>query len=417
MEPASILISSLSKIYTLGQVGAGTLYADLNRFASKVLGKEDPYSKLAELNDKTRLSKTGVVKVLDSISLRVNKGEIVGVIGKNGAGKSTLLKILSRITTPTSGTADLAGSVSALLEVGTGMHFEMTAKQNIYLNGTILGMSRKEIKSKIDAIVEFAGVQKYIDTPIKRFSSGMQVRLAFAIAAFLEPDILIVDEVLAVGDVEFQKRAVGKIREVSTGGNRTVILVSHDMRIIKSICDRGIVLEKGRLVYDGAIDKAISYYLENSNREISYAFEGVSKVESHIQRVTLVDVNNSESSIFAHDEGFNIIVDIGNYSSLPEGCCLLVSVLDQYKNVIGSCQSNNVFEHNRIKVLGNQLVRGQYSLQLILLTPYVKQYHNIFDVCSFEIYDTGSVLSIHRNYNYGTFFLSATWQAIDESNT
>ena len=237
-----IEINSLSKVYDLGLVGTGSLSKDLNRAWAKLLGKPDPYATIVELNDRTQKSSSNMVYALKDINFSVEQGEVLGIIGQNGAGKSTLLKILSQITSPSIGSIKMKGRVASLLEVGTGMHPEMTARQNIYLNGSLMGMRRHEITLKLDEIVDFAGIEKYIDTPIKRFSSGMTVRLGFAIAAFLEPEILIVDEVLAVGDAEFQKKAVGKMQDVSRGGGRTVLFVSHNMELVKQLCQKGILI-------------------------------------------------------------------------------------------------------------------------------------------------------------------------------
>lgn len=261
-------VENLSKIYDLGLVGTGTLSKDLNRIWAKMLGKPDPYATLAELNDRTKKSDTNMVYALKDINFSVKQGEVIGIIGKNGAGKSTLLKILSQITSPSTGSIKMNGRVASLLEVGTGMHPEMTARQNIYLNGSLLGMSRREISSKFDEIVEFAGVEKYVDTPTKRFSSGMTVRLGFAIAAFLEPEILIVDEVLAVGDAEFQKKAIGKMQDVSKGEGRTVLFVSHNMGSIESLCSRALLLKNGGLYLDGKTDDIVREYLAENYEEI-----------------------------------------------------------------------------------------------------------------------------------------------------
>ena len=212
-----IKVKNISKQYRLGELGTGTISHDLNRWWHKLRGKEDPYKIVTETNYRTQKGKSEYVWALENINFEVKQGEVIGIIGKNGAGKSTLLKILSKVTGPTNGEITINGRIGALLEVGTGMHDELTGKENIFLNGAILGMTKKEIKQKFDEIVEFSGIAKYIDTPFKRYSSGMRVRLGFAVAAFLEPEILIVDEVLAVGDADFQKRAIGKMQEVSKG--------------------------------------------------------------------------------------------------------------------------------------------------------------------------------------------------------
>ena len=263
-----IEVRNVSKMYDLGLVGTGTLSRDLSRAWAKMRGKPDPFEKLVELNDRTKKTQSGSVWALKDINFEVKQGEVLGIVGRNGAGKSTLLKILSQITSPTTGSLKLKGRIASLLEVGTGMHPEMTAKQNIYLNGSIMGMSRKEVTSKLDEIVEFAGIGKYIDTPIKRFSSGMQVRLGFAVAAFLEPEILIVDEVLAVGDAEFQKKAIGKMQDISEGGGRTVLFVSHNMAAVKSLCTRAILIENGMVVSEGNTEKIVSEYI-NGGQEFS----------------------------------------------------------------------------------------------------------------------------------------------------
>lgn len=264
-----IEIENLSKIYDLGLVGTGTLSKDLNRSWARLRGKTDPYATLAEINDRTKKSSSNIVYALKDINFSVEQGEVLGIIGKNGAGKSTLLKILSQITSPSTGSIKMKGRVASLLEVGTGMHPEMTARQNIYLNGSLMGMRRHEITSKLDEIVDFAGIGKYLDTPIKRFSSGMTVRLGFAVAAFLEPEILIVDEVLAVGDAEFQKKAIGKMQDVSKGEGRTVLFVSHNMGSVQSLCTRGIIIEHGHMIYDGTANESVTKYLSKEKQEIN----------------------------------------------------------------------------------------------------------------------------------------------------
>lgn len=261
MEMKALEVNNISKIYRLGEVGTGTISHDLNRWWHRVRGKEDPYKQVTQTNDRSAHAQSDYVFALQDVSFSVEAGEVVGIIGRNGAGKSTLLKILSKITAPSEGLIKSRGRIASLLEVGTGMHPEMTARENIYLNGAILGMTRKEIDEKFEEIIDFSGCKMYVDTPIKRFSSGMRVRLGFAVAAFLEPEILIVDEVLAVGDAEFQKKAIGKMQEISQGGKRTVLFVSHNMASVKSLCTRGIVLENGKITFDGDTDKAVQHYL------------------------------------------------------------------------------------------------------------------------------------------------------------
>ncbi|WP_428231312.1 polysaccharide ABC transporter ATP-binding protein [Flavobacterium sp.] len=258
---------NISKQYRLGQVGTGTLSHDINRWWYKIRGKENPYLKIGETNDRSTKGNSDYVWALQDINFEVERGEVLGIIGKNGAGKSTLLKILSKVTAPTTGSIKSRGRIASLLEVGTGFNGEMTGRENIFLNGAILGMTKKEIASKLDEIIEFSGCERYIDTPVKRYSSGMTVRLAFAVAAFLEPEILVIDEVLAVGDAEFQKKAIGKMKDISKGQGRTVLFVSHNMAAVKSLCTRGIVLEHGKMTFEGNIDEAITQYLINEKSD------------------------------------------------------------------------------------------------------------------------------------------------------
>jgi len=259
--------TNISKQYRLGLVGTGTISHDLNRWWASIRGKEDPYLKVGAVNDRSTKADSDYVWALQDINFEVQKGEVLGIIGKNGAGKSTLLKILSRVTTPTTGEIKTKGRIASLLEVGTGFHPELTGRENIYLNGAILGMSKAEIKAKEEEIIEFSGCARYVDTPVKRYSSGMRVRLAFAVAAFLEPDILVIDEVLAVGDAEFQKKAIGKMQDISKGDGRTVLFVSHNMAAVKSLCTRAIVLEHGKVVHEGATEECVDYYLRGEDTE------------------------------------------------------------------------------------------------------------------------------------------------------
>lgn len=255
-----ISVENVSKMYRLGEVGTGTLSHDLNRWWHKVRGKDDPYLKIGESNDRASKGDSEYVYALRDINFEVKQGEVLGIIGKNGAGKSTLLKLLSRVTSPTSGKIKIKGRTASLLEVGTGFHPELTGRENIFLNGAILGMTKAEIRAKFDEIVDFSGVERYIDTPVKRYSSGMYVRLAFAVAAHLDPEILIVDEVLAVGDAEFQKKCLGKMGDISKNEGRTILFVSHNMGAVKSLCSRGIVLQNGHVSFAGQIHESIEIY-------------------------------------------------------------------------------------------------------------------------------------------------------------
>jgi lipopolysaccharide transport system ATP-binding protein len=287
-----IKVEGLSKAYQLGDFGTGTISRDLERFWARVRGKEDPFLRIGEVNDRTAKSKSDVVWSLKDINFDVTAGESVGIIGRNGAGKSTLLKILSRVTSPTTGSIKVKGRIASLLEVGTGFHPELTGRENIFLNGAILGMRKAEIKQKFDAIVDFAGVERYIDTPVKRYSSGMYVRLAFAVAAHLESEILIVDEVLAVGDAEFQKKCLGKIGDVSKGEGRTVLFVSHNMAAIKSICSKAILLNNGTVAQIGDTLPVINSYIKGgyTNSTQTLAFIGSL---THAIKFDQITVNNS----------------------------------------------------------------------------------------------------------------------------
>ena len=269
-----IKAENISKQYRLGQVGTGTISHDLNRFWHKIRGKEDPYLKIGETNDRSTKGHSDYVWSLRDINFEIEQGDAVGIIGRNGAGKSTLLKILSRVTKPTTGSIYTKGRIASLLEVGTGFHPEMTGRENIFLNGAILGMTRKEITRKFDEIVDFSGVERYIDTPVKRYSSGMYVRLAFAVAAHLESEILIVDEVLAVGDAEFQKKCLGKMGDVSKGEGRTVLFVSHNMAAVKELCNQGILLNQGKIEYIGTATESVIEYQKGRNSNDSYFYEG-----------------------------------------------------------------------------------------------------------------------------------------------
>lgn len=261
-----IKVEHLSKAYQIGQIGTGTISRDLERFwITKVMGKEDPFLKIGETNDRSVKGKSDIVWSLRDINFDIHQGDAVGIIGKNGAGKSTLLKLLSRVTGPTTGSIKVKGRIASLLEVGTGFHPELTGRENIYLNGAILGMRKKEITRKLDEIIDFSGVERYVDTPVKRYSSGMYVRLAFAVAAHLESEILIVDEVLAVGDAEFQKKCLGKMNDISKGQGRTVLFVSHNMASVKNLCGTGIILQNGLMAKQGPIDEVIDTYLYQSD--------------------------------------------------------------------------------------------------------------------------------------------------------
>ncbi|MGA1826594.1 MAG: ABC transporter ATP-binding protein, partial [bacterium] len=263
MKNIVIKTENVGKQYRLGLVSTGTLSHDLNRWWAKIRKKEDPTLKIDHILTPKEKRRQGYIWALRDLNLEIKEGEILGIIGKNGAGKSTLLKLFSRITTPTTGVIKIKGKVGSLLEVGTGFHPELTGMENIFLNGAILGMTKSEIKKRIDQIIDFSGIEKFVETPVKRYSSGMYVRLAFAVAAHLEPNILLVDEVLAVGDADFQKKCLGKMDDVAQKKGRTVLFVSHNMHAVMRICKKTIVLSSGSIEYAGDTDKAVNYYLKS----------------------------------------------------------------------------------------------------------------------------------------------------------
>ncbi|MBR1766564.1 MAG: ABC transporter ATP-binding protein [Bacteroidales bacterium] len=265
----AIEFSNISKIYRLGMVSTGTLAHDLKRWwTMNIRHQEDPFLTIGETNDRSTKGESEYVWALKDIDFKVEQGDVVGIIGKNGAGKSTLLKILSKVTAPTTGTIRARGRIGSLLEVGTGFHPEMTGRENIYMNGAILGMKKDEISRKLDEIIDFSGCERYIDTPVKRYSSGMMVRLGFAVAAHLDPEILVVDEVLAVGDAEFQKKAIGKMQDVSHGEGRTVLFVSHNMDSIRQLCNNCILIENGSIIMNGETSDVILHYLEHNQKTL-----------------------------------------------------------------------------------------------------------------------------------------------------
>ncbi|MDY3848585.1 MAG: ABC transporter ATP-binding protein [Prevotella sp.] len=318
MSRKVIEFDGVGKQYVLGTFGTGTLSQDLNRWWARVRGKEDPYLKIGEVNDRTKKGDSRFVWALKNITFDVEQGDVVGIIGKNGAGKSTLLKILSRVTSPTVGSIKVKGRIASLLEVGTGFHPEMTGRENIYMNGSIMGMTKAEITRKLDEIVDFAGVEKYLDTPVKRYSSGMIVRLGFAIAAHLDPEILVVDEVLAVGDAEFQKKAIGKMHDVANGEGRTVLFVSHNMAAVKSLCKKGVVMKNGGIEYSGDIESSVRYYLQignHSSEEKIIDRVKWKKPSMTIKKIVINGTEKAESTILSDQKTLEI--EILGYNEDP----------------------------------------------------------------------------------------------------
>lgn len=401
---------NISKQYRLGQVGTGTLSHDLNRFWHTIRGKEDPYLKIGETNDRSVKGSSDYIWSLRDINFEIEQGDAVGIIGRNGAGKSTLLKLLSKVTKPTTGKIYTNGRIASLLEVGTGFHPEMTGRENVFLNGAILGMTRKEITRKFDEIVDFSGVERYIDTPVKRYSSGMYVRLAFAVAAHLESEILIVDEVLAVGDAEFQKKCLGKMGDVSKGEGRTILFVSHNMLAIKKLCNKGILLEKGLLKHSAEINDVISIYthnaeseeiIPNSNKEIylkdfkSYAKNDRESNLQTTQNGILEFHIHSHKNIKNINIGIGFNDDLGNRLFTPFSAHFQKNFdLETGENII-YCEIENF-----------PLKSGKYTCEI-----YIGDRSQVFDY-----YDKGLQVNVKDNYtiekpdySQGYFIVNQNW--------
>jgi len=411
---------NISKQYRLGQVGTGTLSHDLNRWWHQLRGKEDPYLKIGDVNDRSTKGESDYVWALQDINFEVERGEVLGIIGKNGAGKSTLLKILSKVTAPTTGSIKSRGRIASLLEVGTGFNPELTGRENIYLNGAILGMTKKEIASKLDEIIEFSGCERYIDTPVKRYSSGMTVRLAFAVAAFLEPEILVIDEVLAVGDAEFQKKAIGKMQDISRGGGRTVLFVSHNMAAIKQLCTKTIMMENGTVVFEGNTNKAIDYYLQSNQYEGyigHYINENIG--ESGFLSLALVDKNDEIRTEFGFDESISIKIKV-KVAKKHLDAHLGFRLVDRKERVIFSSEIKLPEKINvaglhefEVKLPEEFLVPNQFNLTFGLHIPNVEIIDYLEECLSFEILETGSDFHIYGNNDYGCVYIDCDWQLIN----
>lgn len=382
---------NISKQYRLGQVGTGTLSHDLNRWWHQIRGKENPYLKIGDVNDRSTKGTSDYVWALQDINFEVERGEVLGIIGKNGAGKSTLLKILSKVTAPTTGSIKSRGRIASLLEVGTGFHGEMTGRENIFLNGAILGMTKKEIASKLDEIIEFSGCERYIDTPVKRYSSGMTVRLAFAVAAFLEPEILVIDEVLAVGDAEFQKKAIGKMQDISNQEGRTILFVSHDLSAISTLTSRTIVLANGKIIAIEETNKAISIYSSLENSEAVFNQEPLVDVPS----VTKVEVLTSEGgTLHANGKPLKINFEINmpneNYENLAFSFqvfdylnkAVLYAYIFDIDNSICRKKGTNKLTYNFDNL---RLYKGNYYLKIHVANSKMREKFQEFDCGSFEV--------------------------------
>ena len=340
-----IKVENLSKAYQLGSIGTGTISRDLERFWAKMRGKDDPFLKIGEENDRTKKGKSDIVWSLKDMSFDVKQGDAVGIIGRNGAGKSTLLKILSRVTAPTTGSIKVKGRVASLLEVGTGFHPELTGRENIFLNGAILGMRKSEIREKFDEMVDFAGVERYIDTPVKKYSSGMYVRLAFAVAAYLESEILIVDEVLAVGDAEFQKKCLGKMSDISQGQGRTVLFVSHNMDSIRKLCSSCIYLKNGSLSLQSSTQQAISSYLSDSDEQSNKRHV----VEDINQYVKLINFQLSKNTFQVNDD-IDFLIELKSHlNNGVKGLSILVYNNLESRVAIVDLRNEDLFKTSRRK--------------------------------------------------------------------
>lgn len=408
MSRSVIKAENLSKMYQLGDIGTGTISRDLERYWTRLRGKEDPFFKIGEVDSRLGIGGNDAVWSLKNINFEIQRGDAIGVIGSNGAGKSTLLKILSRITSPTKGTVKIKGRVASLLEVGTGFHGELSGRENIYLNGAILGMRKTEIARKLTEIVEFSGIERYIDTPVKRYSSGMYVRLAFAVAAHLESEILIVDEVLAVGDAEFQKKCLGKMNSISKGEGRTILFVSHNLPTIMKLCDKGMVLVDGQVMAYESISRAVQYYTNNKEKES--IFEKIVNRYVYFNDVKLCDLENISRTDFLHTESLKIIFKLEVlHLDLPYK--IFATVLDRHKNKVFSTEVS-VLEHKNIYELiinSNFLVRGSYSLHCFIHSPGVKLLSVVEDDFNFNIVDDNSGFALYGPYDYGNVFGNCYW--------
>ncbi|OSZ80903.1 hypothetical protein CAP36_06590 [Chitinophagaceae bacterium IBVUCB2] len=386
-----------------------------------IISHEQPTGSYTALRDVISNKAKGVLKkkeqlppkeefwALKDVNFEIKKGQAVGIIGRNGAGKSTLLKVLSRITEPTTGRIEMNGRVASLLEVGTGFHPELTGRENIFLNGAILGMGRAEIRKKFDEIVEFSGVEKFLDTPVKRYSSGMYVRLAFAVAAHLEPEILVVDEVLAVGDAEFQKKCLGKMNEVSKNEGRTVIFVSHDIAAIRQLCATCVLLKNGQVAKYAESSLVVSEYLKNKEAESFYQNKNIdTSKDAVLKKIYLTNTAGELKTTFNHDEEMVLHFELAIHKK-SEKNNLFITLLDQYKRKVASSESQGLAEKMTIKFGPNFLVRGDYSVNAFIHSPGVEFVHMLDDVCNFSIIDNGSKFMIYREHDYGNVFLNTTW--------
>jgi lipopolysaccharide transport system ATP-binding protein len=421
----AIKVENLSKIYRLGEIGTGTISHDLERWWAGVRGKEDPFLKIGQPNDRSTKSDNNLVFSLRDLNFEIQQGDAVGIIGKNGAGKSTLLKILSRVTSPTTGKINIKGRVASLLEVGTGFHPELTGRENIYLNGAILGMRKWEIDQKLEEIIDFSGVERYVDTPVKRYSSGMYVRLAFAVAAHLESEILVVDEVLAVGDAEFQKKCLGKMGDISNNEGRTVLFVSHNLSSVLQLCKYGVVLEHGRLNYMGTANYAVDTYVNLNRKNDLHAFFEKKQLEYkkfELIQAELLDDKNYNKSEFEINEVIKVSIWVNSKELIP-GLYGYVVVKNKNEEIIIESDSKELGtnylqqltlgKNNFIlEIPQNILSIGEYSVYFSFTSPQAMVFEIDVpgDILRFNVVDnitsrghkrrakTGTILKWHYNH-------------------
>jgi len=395
----AIEFENVGKQYRLGLVSTRTLSHDLNRWWTvNVRHKEDPYLRIGETNDRAVKGSSDYVWALRDINFKVEQGDVVGIIGRNGAGKSTLLKLLSKVTGPTTGTIRARGRIGSLLEVGTGFHPEMTGRENIYMNGAILGMSKREISGKLDEIVDFSGCERYLDTPVKRYSSGMMVRLGFAVAAHLDPEILVVDEVLAVGDAEFQKKAIGKMKDVSRGEGRTVLFVSHNMDSILNLCRSGIILDKGSIrSFSSNINQIVNEYLCYDNKDVQYVGQN-SSLPLFVSECSFEKGRSLQQGVFFFNECIRFSVHIIRKEQfvVPDNCVLSIGLFTRKEHKLCTVEYKlaelNAGRKETISVQfpDSLLAPGDYYLSLTIHIPNYELIEDIPQACHFSILDSGT---------------------------
>jgi lipopolysaccharide transport system ATP-binding protein len=401
MSQLAIKAENISKQYRLGKVGTGTLSHDLNRLWYKVRGLEDPYIKIGEANDRSSKGDSEYVWSLRDINFEIEQGDAVGIIGRNGAGKSTLLKLLSKVTKPTTGGFKVNGRIASLLEVGTGFNPEMSGRENIYLNGAILGMRRAEITRKLDEIIDFSGVERYIDTPVKRYSSGMYVRLAFAVAAHLESEILIVDEVLAVGDAEFQKKCLGKMNDVSKGEGRTVLFVSHNMAAIQNLCKKGMLLEQGMLIDSGNIERVVDSYMVLNSKDVTNIYTPDVNLPLEVLDFKIINSKQNQINKIISGQYLEFVIEYQNFTQ--EEVSLAIGIYDLNDVPLVLCNSKFIgtyFEEKgkqtaRLIIEKFPLLAGSYYLNLEIKGTKNERRHiskfTHIDVENGDFYKTGQV--------------------------